>query len=307
MAYPQKQRQDETNTTFKFRKLQVTLSLYNDVFSNGSNSLTITDLAIKANIQKLPYPDCGKATVEIIGMRLEDMEKLSTLAFRPWFISRNYINIFAGDNQTGLTEIFAGTIVQATCDFNRTPDVCFRIEGEIGFWGRVTATGPTAIRGEQPASDFIKGQVLKAGFTTFENNGVNANIKNCVFNGSPIHQAQQCAKQIGAELIFDDNTAILMQSGSTRKGNAVLLNANTGLIGYPTITQNGVECKAIFNPDFKFAGLIQLETVVPKASGTWRIIKLAHNLTANDPNGGAWESYITGFYPSMSGACGRYV
>ena len=24
MAYPQKQRQDETNTTFKFRKLQIT-------------------------------------------------------------------------------------------------------------------------------------------------------------------------------------------------------------------------------------------------------------------------------------------
>ena len=87
----------------------------------------------------------------------------------------------------------------------------------------------------------------------------------------------------------------------------MLLKADTGLLGYPTITQNGVECKAVFNPDFKFAGLIQLETVVPKASGTWRIIKLSHNLTANDPNGGAWESYITGFYPSMSGACGRYV
>lgn len=307
MAYPKKQRREEAHTTFNSRRLQVTLSLYNDVFSNGSNSLNITDLSIKANVQKLPYPDCGKATVEIVGMKLEDMEKLSTLAFHPWFVSRNYINIFAGDDQSGLTEIFAGTIARATCDFNRAPDVAFIVEGEIGLWGRITATGATAIRGEQPAADFIKGQILRAGFKAFENNGVDVYIKNCVFNGSPIHQAQQCAKQIGAELILDDDTAILMWSGSTRKGNAVLLKSGTGLIGYPTITQNGVEFKAIFNPDFKFAGLVQLETVVPKASGTWRIIQLTHNLTANDPSGGVWESRITGFYPSMSGACGRYV
>ena len=79
-----------------------------------------------------------------------------------------------------------------------------------------------------------------------------------------------------------------------------MLSKDSGLLGYPTITQNGVECKAIFDPAFKFGGLIELQTIVPKASGTWRIVKLTHKLSANMPSDGSWESQITGFYPNKS-------
>ena len=128
-----------------------------------------------------------------------------------------------------------------------------------------------------------------------------------MFQGSPIQQAQACASQIGAELILDDGSAVLMQSGAGREGNTVVLSSTPGLLGYPALTQNGIECKAIFNPDFRFGGLIKLDTVVPKASGVWKIVKLTHKLSANMPGDGSWESQITGYYPNKDpGKNGKY-
>ena len=65
--------------------------------------------------------------------------------------------------------------------------------------------------------------------------------------------------------------------------------------------------KAIYNKDFRFAGLINIESEIPRTSGTWRIIKLSHSLDANLPSSGKWESSITAFYPHMSGAVGKFV
>ena len=174
-----------------------------------------------------------------------------------------------------------------------------------GYFGLITVQSPTAINGSQPVEKFIKAQAATLGYS-FRNDGVTAQIKNAVFNGSPLTQARQAAKQVGAELILDDDTLILSPSGGdTDSGNAVLLNKSTGLIGYPVITNEGVQVKSLYNSKYRLGGLVKVESIVPKASGTWRIIKLAHELEANNPGGGLWYSQMTTFYPSMSGAGGK--
>ena len=107
--------------------------------------------------------------------------------------------------------------------------------------------------------------------------------------------------------MLDEENMILVNNGASRKGNAVLLNSASGLLGYPTMTQNGIEIRAIFNPSFRFAGLIKLETTTPKCSGTWRIIKMTHTLDSNLPSGGKWETAITAYYPHLSGAVGKFI
>lgn len=306
MAYPRREPAPSNNAGLIARKMRITLTLAAGTFATGANTYIVTDLAMKASVEKLPWPDGGKASVEIVGLPLDVMEQLSTLAFKPFYRTRNYINIEAGDDRTGLRQIFAGTIATAGADFNSAPDVTFKIEGQVGFFGRIQAQGQTAIQGEQDAASFIRGQVETAGFT-FKNEGVTASLRNCVFSGSSMAQAQTAAGQIGAELIYDDDEAILMPTGGTRTGDAVTLSATTGLLGYPTISQSGIEIKTIFNPLLRFAGAVTLDTVVPKASGTWRITKLSHKIAANQSNVGDWESHITGFYPHMSGEAGRYI
>ena len=297
----------QPRTSFLKRKLKILLTLQKGSFKGGEgNAYEISDLAMSVRVDKTGAPDFGKASAVIYGLPLDVMEQLSTLCMHPLFVRRNYINIYAGDEYNGYNQIYAGTITKASGDFNSAPDIKFNIESQIGFFGAVTAQGANVINGTQSASTFIEQQAKKIGFT-FKNEGVTGTVRNAVFEGSPIEQARQCAKQIGAELILDDETMILVSNGASRKGNAVLLNANSGLLGYPTMTQNGIEIKSIFNPNFRFAGLIKLETIVPKCSGAWRIVKMSHTLDSNLPNGGKWETQITAYYPHLSGAVGKFI
>lgn len=297
----------QEHTSFFKRKLKILLTLQKGSFKGGEgNAYEISDLAMSVRVEKTGAPDFGKASATIYGLPLDVMEQLSTLCMHPLFVRRNYINIYAGDDTNGYNQIYAGTITRASGDFNSAPDIRFQIESQIGFFGAVTAQGANVINGTQSASTFIEQQAKKIGFT-FKNEGVTGTVKNAVFEGSPIEQARQCAKQIGAELLLDDENMILISNGASRKGNAILLNKDSGLLGYPTMTQNGIEIKAIFNPNFKFAGLIKLETTVPKCSGTWRIIKMSHTLDSNLPTGGKWDTQITAYYPHLSGAVGKFI
>ena len=78
-------------------------------------------------------------------MPLDDMEKLTTLAFHPLYQKRNYVNVYAGDDVHGYTEIFAGNIVRAA-DLNSTPDVKLKDRGPGGILGAVS------LRTERPPS-----------------------------------------------------------------------------------------------------------------------------------------------------------
>lgn len=294
------------NTSFKRRRLMIQLTLSKGEFKGGAgNTYQISDLAMSCKVDKVGPPEFGKASADIYGLPLEIMEQLSTLNMHPLFVKRNYMSIFAGDDESGYTQIFSGSITKAGADFNSAPDVAFKIEARVGFFGSVTAQGDSVISGSQPVANFIEIQAKKCGMT-FKNEGVSASVKNSVFTGSPIEQARQAAKQIGAELIIDDESMTLIKNGASRKGLVPVLSAESGLLGYPVMTQNGIECKAIFNPDFRFAGLVEIKSTVPRVSGQWRIIKLSHSLSANLPSGGAWESSITAYYPHLSGAVGKF-
>lgn len=295
--------------SFTRKLLEVHVTLRAGQFEGG-NTKIITGVPLKVRIEKTGPPDYCKATIEARGLRYEDMAQMSTLAFRPLASARNSVAVFAGDEVDGLSLAFSGSITQASADFNAAPDVVFKMEAMTGYYGAITPQSPTAIRGSQPAADFIAMQAQKAGLT-FQNDGVTAQLNNAIFNGSPVAQARAAARQIGAELIIDDDVMFLSPAGGAGKkagggrGNAVRLAKDTGLLGYPVLTNEGVQLKALYNPAFRLGGLVQVESIVPKASGTWRIIKLTHELTAFDAKGGPWESQMTTYYPSMSGAGGK--
>ena len=176
------------NTSFIKRRLQVRLTLAKGSFGSG-NTVVIDNHAMRVSVEKLGPPDFAKASVEIFGMNLNDIEQLTSLSFHPFKLTRNYINIFAGDDESGLSQIFAGSITAANGDLSGCPEHKLKIDAEVGFWGRVTAQGPNVINGTQAAASFIETQATKAGMT-FSNEGVSDALKNCVFSGSPVEQAR---------------------------------------------------------------------------------------------------------------------
>ena len=242
--------------SFIERLLEVHVTLRAGEFREGSNTKIITGVPIKVSIEKTGPPGLHKARVSVRGLRLEDIEKMTTLAFRPLFTARNGIAVYAGNAREGMHLAFSGEITRAAADFNQSPDVAFEMECMTGYFGKITPAGPLAVSGARPAADIVAEQAKAMGYA-FRNDGVTAGVSNCVFNGSPLDKARAVARQIGAELLLDDGVVILSpKGGNNQSGNAVLLNKATGLLGYPVITNEGVDVNSLYNPAFCLGGII---------------------------------------------------
>ena len=280
------------------KALEIRVTLRAGSFGGKGNTKIIYGVPTKVKIEKVGPPDKSKATVECMGLRYEDMEQISTLGFKPLSNAKNVCQILAGhekpDGGKELSVCFEGEIVTAVADFNTAPDIWFKMELLQGYYGGITAKGPTTIKGNQPAADFIAMQAQAMGYS-FKNNGVSAQLNNSVFNGSPMEQAHAAAREVGAELLLDDGVMSLSPAGGNPRAQAVKLTKDTGLIKYPTLTSEGVDITALYDPAFQIGGMVELESIVPKASGTWRIVKLSHELHAFCPDGGPWFSKISGF------------
>lgn len=284
-------------SSFTKKIIETRFTLGAGSFGGQGNQKIVKLLASEATIEKPGLPDKNKANVSIGNVTYDDVAELTTLGFRPGETRKNLIEIYAGDETSALSRVFAGEVVIAFGDFNAAPDPTLEVEAMSGYFPDVTASPPTSFQGEIPVADIISDIAARIGYS-FENQGVTARLRNPVLNGSPFQQASSAARQAGATLLADDGAFILLPADAARQGNAVLLRDDTGLIGYPTFTNDGVVLEALFNPAFEYGGLIKVESIVPKASGVWRITKLSHALSANDAAGGAWSSSIEASYIS---------
>lgn len=281
--------------SFTRKAIETRITLAKGSFGGQGNTKVIRGLATRVSVEKPGLPDKPKCSVQIINLPLGDMEQMTTLAFKPLQYQRNSISVYAGEEGRELSLVFSGEITSAFGNFNSAPDPAFEIEAMGGFFGALTPKAPAAVAGSVSVGDFIGQQAGLIGYA-FRNEGFTGQLRNAVFNGSPLEQAQAAARQGGADLILDDGSLILLPPGKARGGNTVLLNKDSGMIGYPTFNNNGISVKCLYNPALHYGGLVKVESIVPKASGTWRITKLSHKLVAYDSSGGDWTSEVEAAY-----------
>lgn len=274
------------------KTIRTTIILGEGEFSDGTNTRVIEGLATTVDIEKAGLPDKNTAKVKIANLNLAEMEQLTFLAFRPLQSRKNKIMIEAGEKGKELSVVFKGDITSSFPDFTTAPDIFLNIEAMAAGWSMQMNTSPTSVDGEAEAPKLFEQFANEAGYG-FVNNGISATVKNTTFVGSPPQKAEQLAKEINCELIIDDENYIIQDWGQTQ-GDAVVISPESGLIGYPSFTNEGISCKSFFNPALKFGGQIRLESVLPRATGFWKITKLNHALSAY--TSGEWSSSVDGIW-----------
>ena len=278
--------------SFTQKHIRVDVVLGDGTFDGQNNAKQYEGLETTVSIDKPGLPDKNKAKVTIIGMSMDDMRQLTMLAFKPLENQKNLIAIYAGDAASGMSQCFAGEITTAFADFSSAPTIKMNIEAEAGAYPALQAASPVAVKGTQTAASLIEQFAKEAGYS-FENKGVNSSVKNAVFNGSCVEKAYAVARQVGAELLIDDNKFVLLPYDKGRNDdNAVLLSATTGMLGYPSFNQDGVSVKCLYNPGLELGGMVEIDSLVPGASGTWKITKLSHELSAYGRTAGPWFSQL---------------
>ena len=278
---------------FRRKTIRVQITLGKGVFpGTNDNTYVVEGLGVNAEIEKNGLPDLNKARISIANMAYDKMEQLTMLAFRPLRRAKNVVAVFAGEEDAQLDRVFVGEITSAFADYSNAPDIEFQIEAASGAHPLQIAAAPVSVNGQTAAAELIQRFAKEMGYS-FKNDGVTAQVRNSIFNGSPLEKAKAVADQCGVDLLCDDGEIVIMPRRKPRKANVVpLLTAENGLIGYPTFTADGISLNAFFNPDFRLKGLIRVESIVPRASGTWRITKLSHSLSAHRTDSEDWYSSI---------------
>lgn len=275
------------------RDIEVTVVLSKGSFGGEGNTKIMRGLATAVNIEKVGLPDKNKASVGIYGLPISDMEEMTTLAFLPLETEKNLIEIKAGEADGEFSLVFSGEISSAFANFNQSPNVVFTIEALAGYFPALTAIPASTGKGSIAIIDLLNKLCGQAGYSLI-NEGVSGSCHCPYYVGSPIEQMKQVAEDNDFELIIDDNEVIALPLGVARKGNTVILSKDTGLIGYPTFTSDGISLVCVYEGSLKLGGLVKVESIVPKASGIWKITKLSHTLSANVTGENIWQSSIEG-------------
>ena len=278
--------------SFTRKTLQVVMAMAEGVFQNGANQITVQGLPTSVEIQKQGGDERPSCTVTIGNLNIDGVKQLTTLSFRPLQRFKNQITINAGEVGKQLQTVFVGDFENAYGDFRNAPTMNLIVKAIAAQHGALMATPATSVDGTEQVAKLMEQWAVEAGYT-LENHGVNASVKNAVYRGSPVEKAQTLARDTNIDLIIDNGKFTITPMDKPVDGNAVLVDPQHGLLGYPQFNNDGIEFNMIFDPNLKIGGLVKIESIVPRASGIWKVTKINSKLEAYIPNGGSWNSSVS--------------
>lgn len=275
---------------FKERLLKATFVLGQGTFGDsGKNQSTLAGLRMSARINRAGGPGMSTMSLDVWGMTSSMMNQLSTLGMVATTLRRNSVTVEAGDSD-GMSTVFQGTITDGHPDFAGAPDVPFRVQAHTGLIDSVAPSDPHSYPNGTDAAKVLASIATKMG-VQFENNGVSVALpEGTYYSGSLRNQALQVVKDAGITWNgMEDGTLAIWMPGQSRGGSAPLVSPETGLVGYPSYTSNGIALRTIFNPAIGFGKKIVVKSSLPAASGTFVLYDLNHTLECKLPHG-AWFS-----------------
>lgn len=268
---------------------------------SNANKVTLAGLRTSVRVQYAGQPKGSTAKVLVYGLTPSLMDQMSTLGLVFNIVPHNTITVRAGDLASGLSTVFTGTIWSATADFNRAPDVPFTFECIAGLFDQVVPTDAVTFSTPFNVVNAMQQFAQQAGYG-FENDGVpvTSMLPPSYYPGTVTDQWKKLKDdaQIEADLFPGVATnqvlAIWPTGGSRTTLGKPLISPTTGMIGYPAYSQVGLSVKTIYNPGVALGGQIQIQSSLPKATGTWVVLKVDHALDSMLPEG-LWESTLLCF------------
>lgn len=281
---------------FSIKTVRVTVQLHEGQFSGSGNTVIIEGLPVMVEIEKQGGESKNKATVTVQNLKLETVKQLTVLSFKRLETYNNILQIDAGNKDADLSTIFIGEITSSVPEINDDGTLALRIEALAGYYPALIPSSPTSVQGTTTIDKLMAQFAKEAGYD-YENKNITGSVANCVFIGSPIAKARALARQTNIDLIIDDKKFTIQTFDAPKSGQIPLIANYTGMIGYPSFSSSGIDVRCEFNKELKIGGYFKLESILPHASGEWQIVKIRHSLEAYTPQGGTWESEVSGVLP----------
>lgn len=207
------------------------------------------------------------------------------------------VAILAGAEGERPALLYEGGIISAVPDYNAAPEVRFDIHSVTSHAYGVSTAAPFSAKGEIDAVKTIEIFARQAGLNVVNYGARSVPLRNVNVYGSTMNKLIQIADAARLTFVIDrgtlslwpDNLAFLPEG--IKAFPVVEIDAEHGMIGYPSFHQNGVMLRCVCNPNIRLGLRVKVKSVVPVASGEWLVSRYQHELETMNPNG-PWQTTV---------------
>lgn len=274
--------------SFTSKRLRVTFTLLGSgaVFAGtNSNVLTITGLRMQAVVQATARL-AAQLQLRVFGMKREDMEAITVAWANPPVVLDHTV-LLEADSGDGFSKVFSGTIIEAQPEYRAQPDTHLTVLASCGYFQKIQAVAPTSYT-ETVDIGFVAGELADRMGFQFVNGGANAVLAGPIYlHGTLVDQLDTACQMAGCDYYLSNDTLTITPRGEPIEGvpPAVKLTRDTGLIQSPVYERAGLNVQAIYQPAFDNGVPIDIESIVPNATGRWYPFSMVHSLDQLVPNG----------------------
>ena len=292
---------------FSEKKLSIAIKLASktatnqpQAFENGSNTVTLEGHRASLRVQHAGGLAGSTAQLAIWGLSQSIQDQLSTLGMVIQLVPRNTITITAGDDESGMSTVFVGIIVQAIPDFSGVPTVPFRFELNSQAAGLAIPIPASSYTGATDVATVLSALAKQMGWG-FENSGVSVMLSNPYLAGSAVSAIRKVASAANVNWAVLNNVLCVWPKYGTRRGTGKPLVAPPPagqMIGFPSYTQQGIKVSNLFDPRIVQGGQVEVRSSLKRASGTWNVGQIDLALDQLVPKG-EWSTTAWCYNPNF--------
>ena len=284
---------------YAVRRITVTITLGQ---SSTASQLVFKGHRVQVHVSNTNTPSVGLAQIRIYGLNLDHINQISVagLVYQQNKAAKNSVKIEAGDDISGMSTLFNGTIYEAYPDM-KMPDVSFVILANPASTAQLNPVEPSSFPGAVSVDTVLQSIVKKAGLA-LENNGVKTILASPYFPGTAWNQLLGVirAADCFGTLDYIKNVIAVWTKNGSRAGNQIVISPETGMIGYPQFQTQNIIVRTLFNTDVSLSGagkVIRVRSELKAADGVFTVYNVTHDLMSEMPDG-PWETTISA-YPKV--------
>ena len=233
----------------------------------------------------------GQVHVAVWGLPLSTINELTTIGPVMSARKNNGINIFAGDDPGKMSKVYSGIIYMAWADFQAAPENVLHIVAYSSALAQVKIAPTRSFPGEKNISEILQ-EIADEQQLTFEDNllkPIFLRDQHC--KGDVLSQIRDICYKANVNWTIEVGILAIWPKDRSRIRELIPVNKDTGLVGYPMFSSQGVILKMLYNPEIIQGGKIVLKSSLTPANGKWTVATCMHMLESEIP-GGQWFTQV---------------
>ena len=276
------------------REIELTIQLGAGAFGEQvGDTVTLSGLRIYADMSAPCGETMGTGQLRVYGLTQSMMNQLTTIGVFGQVQGASKISVAAGEKGKVLTTIMRGSIWQAWADYNNAPEVAFNAIIHVGMTAALKPVEANSYTGATDVSFIMASLAMDAGWG-FVDGGVNVTLSNPYLPGTILDQIKECARSADIYFKVENEILTIWNKDEVVQSSEPTISAATGMVGYPSLSSQGMSVKTLFNPSITMGGIVNVESSINLAIKRFKVLGLTHSISSLAP-GGPWFTEILCF------------